>query len=171
MSIKLIFTFLALLSIAIIVGFIISNDSELFTVAPVDNPSTTFPENGYQQEENINRAPGTIATFDNSAPSDTAIVKNDGVVEVSTDFFQLSNNTDLYDLYYDGQSGVISITLYGADTKKSRDSAEDYILDELPYTKDQWCSFVVRVFTNEYENPLLAGQELGLSFCPNSVKL
>lgn len=173
MSIKIIFTFFALLSIAIIVWFIISSDSNMFTMVPEETTPIipSFPDNGYPREEEVNRTSGNIASYDNAAVSDTAIVENDRVTEVSADFFQMTDNTDEYELYYDSQSGVISITLYGADTKKSRNSAEDYILDNLPYTKNQWCGFVVRVFTNEYENPQLAGQELGLSFCPGSMQL
>ena len=173
MSLKIIFAFFALLSIGIITWFIIRSDSSMFNLVPEETipTTTTFPENGLPREEDLNRAPGTIASFDNETISDTAIVENKTASEVSADFFQLTNNTDLYELYYDSQSGVISITLYGADTQKSRIGAEEYILSVLPYTKDQWCNFVVRVFTNEFENPELAGQELGLSFCPGSMKL
>ena len=174
MYIKIIFTVLAILSILLLVWFlIVGNNSQPFTNLPNENTpeGSSFPTIKNQREEDIIRIPGTIASFKETDISDRAIVQNNTVAEVAKDFFELTEDKNLYGLYYDSVSGNITITLYGLDTKKSRASAEDYILGELPYTKDQWCNFVVRVLTNEYENPQLAGQELGLSFCPGSVQL
>jgi hypothetical protein len=169
---KILFIFFGAVSIVTLVWFLVLRSQEDIVGTgntPVTTESPPTSNNSWQGE--IPRAPGTIASLNENSVSDTPVVQNKETKEVAKDFFQLTGNTNLYDISYDSQSGIFTITLYGADTKKSRDEAEKYMLDTLPYTKKQWCDFVVNVFTNEYENPQWAGPNLGLSFCPGAVEL
>lgn len=137
---------------------------------PPQTGQSTFPLGTTDvREEEILHTPGTIASVRDEAISDAPVIQNTSAKEIATDFYQMTGDTTQYEVSYDRQSGMFTITLYGEDTKKSRVSAEAYILKALPYSKEAWCNFVVTVITNAYENPTWAGRNLGLSFCPNSV--
>ena len=174
MFLRILFISLAAISFVTLVWFLVLRSQDDI-VGDAKNPEQVFDfsplisNNSWQGE--IARTPGTVASMSTDSVSDTLVVQNKDTKEVATDFFQLTGNTNLYDVSYDSQSGIFTITLYGVDTKKSRLAAEEYILDTLPYTKKEWCDFVTNVITNQFENPTWAGQELGLSFCPGAVQL
>ncbi|MBY0538256.1 hypothetical protein K2P47_02555 [Patescibacteria group bacterium] len=172
MLVKILFISLAAVSLVTLVWFLVIRGTGdiVGNSSPQPNNERPLISNDSWQGE-ISRAPGTIASMSEASVSDTPVVQNEETKELSEDFFQLTGNTNLYDVSYDSQSGIFTITLYGSDTKTSRVAAEDYILDTLPYTKEQWCDFVVNVFTNVYENPTWAGPNLGLSFCPGSIQM
>lgn len=174
MLLKITFSIIAAASLVFLVWFLImGNNTNLLTVVPEQNaPSTSFPDSDRNSETaEANRLPGTVASMDKQSVSDASVIENNQAKEIVSGFFQMTDDATLYDVSYDSESGRFTITLYTQDTKKARLSAESYILKELPYSKNQWCDFITNVLTNEYENPQLAGQNLGLSFCPDSLQL
>ena len=147
--------------------------SSMEVIDTPDTQVTNFPiPNTTEIEEAAdNRQSGTIAAVRGEARSETPVLTNKDTKEIAAGFYQLSGNAQSYEVSYDQPSGIFTITLYGENTKQSRVEAEAYLLKSLPYTKLDWCNFVVTVLTNEYENPRLAGQNLGLSFCPGAAQL
>jgi hypothetical protein len=174
MFFKLLFMLLAAGSVVFGVWYVmIYSPLQVVDDTPNEPTGVDFPTPDVTEipEPVINHSPNTIATTENQSTSDTPIVLHRDVKEIAPDFYQMTADTAQYDVSYDQVSGNLTITLYGEDTKKSRASAEAYILKTLPYTQDEWCGFVVTVITNEFENPTWAGRNLGLSFCPGSVAL
>ncbi len=117
------------------------------------------------------RLPNTLNTLDGKELSDSPIRSNENSVKLSEEFFEISNNSDLFSVFYDSPTGNVTITLYGTDTAQARVAAEQFILAELPYSRDDWCSTQAIVTTNEFENPRWSGINLGFSFCPGSIAL
>ncbi len=119
----------------------------------------------------VTKLPGAVQTTDGSVVSEEPYLMHEESAEVTTGFYEMTNNAALFGVFYDTESGAFTITLYGADTKAARAAAEAYILAELPYKKAEWCQFAVTVITNAYENPRYAGIDVGLSFCPGAATL
>jgi hypothetical protein len=73
-------------------------------------------------------------------------------------------------LYYPNNSGFL-ISLLKEPIGQSRLEAERFLKRKVSLTPDQFCKLHVQVFTSVDVNGNYAGQDLGLSFCPGSVKL
>jgi len=132
--------------------------------------NTQFPI--ITEEQEISRKSGSLLTTDNNVlVSDAFIVENEKAVELETGFYEVTDNPKVFSIFYLADGGNMTVMLYGADTKKSRLEAERYLLSTLKFSKEQLCSVVANVLTNEYENADLAGISLGFSFCQGSVKL
>lgn len=174
MLLKILLMFASAACVVFLVWYVVVRDDANVLIEPTDSQTSTdltplISNNSWQGE--ISRTPGTIASKSEDTVSETPMVQNSNTKLLAEDFYQITGDTNLYEVSYDSQSGIFTITLYGSDTKKSRDAAEEYILETLPYTEKQWCDFVTKVLTNAYENPTWAGQNLGFSFCSGSVTL
>lgn len=175
MFLRIIFISVAALSLIFLVGYLILGSN----ISLLDVPSSRNNQNSNDSVPNstdsvgseFTRFPDSIASVKDEKIADAPVTENSKAEEIADGFFEMTDNEKLYGVFYDKQSGNFTITLYGLDTKKARESAESYILKNLPYSKNEWCGFVVNVLTNQYENPQWAGQQLGLSFCPGAVQL
>lgn len=170
MFIKILFTILISVSLLTSVWYVLFSNN-LGTVEPGKTgiesslPVTTT-------EDDNNRKPGTILTISPGVIiSDTAIISNSNATIIEDDFYELTDNLDVFGIYYASAGGNMTVMLYDEDTKQARLTAEKYLLSSLPYTKEQLCSVFVNVLTNQYVNPALSGINLGFSFCPGSVEL
>lgn len=174
MLLKIIFAIMFGLSLVYVTWyFIVADHTDLLGDTVQPSGSVDFGSGATRvSDKEYTRLPGSVAVASGKPTVDEAPVTNNTESAVVTDdFFELTDDESLYGVFYDGQSGYFTITLYGPDTAKARLAAETYIAKTLPYTTTQWCTFAVSVVTNEYENPLLTGLNLGLSFCPGSVAL
>lgn len=117
------------------------------------------------------RTPGTLLSKNAQSLSDVPLLTSAKTSEIKTGFYENTDNPDLYGVYYLKETGNLTVTLYGEDTKRARFAAEKYIKQLLPYTETQLCNLDTTVVTNEYENPQWAGMNLGFSFCAGSVDI
>ena len=170
MILKICFAVLSGLSLVGLVGYFLLYSPQTVVKQPVTNVDSLFPT--ISNEAVNQRQPGTILTTNFGViVSDEALVKNIKATEIEAGFYEMTDDPKAYGIYYLADGGNVTVNLYGADTKSSRLAAEKYLLSTLKFTKEQLCSVVVQVVTNEYENPELAGRSLGLSFCPGALAL
>jgi hypothetical protein len=78
----------------------------------------------------------------------------------------LAKRTPAYDILYTGDDNLILITINQTPVLQKREEAEQDFLHLFGITQEQACKLSVRVGTLVSVDPDLAGQELGLSFCP-----
>ncbi len=82
----------------------------------------------------------------------------------------LAQSTSDYDIvYFDfgTKDRSFLIDIKGADITSARIKAEAAFLQLLNITQNQACSLNVSLRVSSFANDNLAGQEFGLSFCPN----
>lgn len=138
------------------------------TILPTDTTATSFPS---ITSTSSARVPETFLSKSGQVLSDQPFIEYRKTQEIQPGFFESTNESDVFGLYYLQSGGNLTVTLYGENTAKARLSAEEYLKDVLPYSEAELCSIDAIVITNEYENPRYAGQNLGFSFCPGSVVL
>lgn len=117
------------------------------------------------------REPKTIVSDTGVNLSAEPILAHTKTTVASTDFYQNSDNTDIYDIFYDEVEGSILVLLYDEDLLMARQLAEKQLQMILPYSEKEICAMQLKVQTNELVSPVYSGINLGLSFCPESVKL
>ncbi|MEK7549956.1 MAG: hypothetical protein AAB519_03175 [Patescibacteria group bacterium] len=76
-----------------------------------------------------------------------------------------------YSTEYSKDSHSFFISLYKFPLEETRLRAEKYLLQKLGITEKEACALDVTVKVNMSISATLAGQDLGLSFCPGSVDL
>lgn len=83
----------------------------------------------------------------------------------------LIDGDEAYQLFYYQADQSISIVLFAEPFGKVRQVAESQLLERLGISKEVACRMNVRINIPVSESETLSGQNLGLSFCPDSVKL
>ncbi len=78
---------------------------------------------------------------------------------------------EAYQLFYYKSDQSISIVLFAEPFGRVRQVAESQLLERLGVSKEVVCKMNVRVNVPVSESETLSGLNLGLSFCPGSVKL
>jgi hypothetical protein len=76
-----------------------------------------------------------------------------------------------FSMLYSKTDNSYSIAILAEPIKGNRDAASRYFLEILQTDEATACSLNVYIGTVAGINPRLAGQNLGLSFCPNAVKI
>jgi hypothetical protein len=120
--------------------------------------------------ETTSHKSGSFLSKTGNFVTDFPLLDSSKTKEISEGFFE-STNSDLFGVFYLPETGNLTVTLYGEDTKRARLEAEAYLKKELQYSESDLCSIAAEVVTNEYENPRWSGMSLGFSFCPDSVEL
>jgi hypothetical protein len=97
------------------------------------------------------------------------------VTELDKGFFQLFKEDDpqseWFDIFYDEPSGSITVFLYQEPLREARLKATTVLVSKLNTQPDILCQLNITVITNEYINSTYAGQNLGLSICPDAIAL
>ena len=75
-----------------------------------------------------------------------------------------------YSIVYGSNSSIL-IFLLAEPLTTARARAEEKLKEFIPIPEDVLCSLKVSVKTTDTINPMYAGKELGLSFCPGAVAL
>jgi hypothetical protein len=83
----------------------------------------------------------------------------------------LIDGDEAYQLFYYQPDQSISIVLFAEPFGKVRQVAESQLLERLGIKKETACKMNVRVNVPGSASETVSGKNLGLSFCPNSVKL
>ena len=106
--------------------------------------------------------PGDVTTF----PETTSL--GDGFYQVTpldpvvvTDF----------DILYNENNDSYAVALGREPLSETRQKAEQFLLDRLRMSEAELCSMNILVTTTYDVNQFLAGEDLGLSFCPGSLEL
>ncbi len=80
----------------------------------------------------------------------------------------IKENPDYQILFFEyGQEKSFLISITGENLSASREKAEADFLSSLDITKEQACKLNVSLSVSKDIDYSLAGQEFGLSFCPN----
>ncbi len=109
---------------------------------------------------------GNGATF----PAAT-LINNDSTKQLADDFYTVTDDENIYSIYYYTTDGTIMIALYQTPLEFSRAFAEKKLRTVVPYSDEELCGMPILVYTNGYVDARYAGIDLGLSFCPDSVIL
>ncbi len=103
------------------------------------------------------------------------ITKNPNAIEVSAGMYNLnesqSNPNVGYALLYSEADDSIYISIDKEPLSQTREQASQYLLGLLNVTQEVACTLKVYVGVLYSVNNTLSGQNLGLSFCPSSMKL
>jgi hypothetical protein len=76
-----------------------------------------------------------------------------------------------FSMSYFSEDGSIAIDISSQPLASYREKASRYLLQELGITEAEACELNVYVGVSYDVDQKLSGTNLGLSFCPNSVKL
>jgi len=79
--------------------------------------------------------------------------------------------TPEYQIVYSGERQNFIISILSPDLQSTRDKAEQKFLELLGVNKDKACSLEVTLSVSKDASPNAAGQNYGLSFCPNGKSL
>lgn len=110
------------------------------------------------------------AVTENDAQSATPLLQHADTVPVTDDgLYRNTAANDTYSINYYQPNGSIVILLYQEPLGVSRLIAEQQLKSIFGYTEPELCRLHIQVFTNEHVNPFYSRDNLGLSFCPNSV--
>lgn len=100
-----------------------------------------------------------------------ALIRDESTKQLADDFYTVTDDENIYNIYYYTTDGTIMVALYQTPLKFSRAYAEKKLRTIAPYSDEELCSMPILVYTNGYVDARYAGIDLGLSFCPNSVIL
>jgi hypothetical protein len=81
------------------------------------------------------------------------------------------NESNAYQIFYFDTDRSINISLLSEPLGSVRLIAEEQLMKRLGLSKEVLCSLHINVGTPGFVSAVYAGQNLGLSFCPGSVKL
>lgn len=82
-----------------------------------------------------------------------------------------AEDTNWYSIEYFTADKTFNVTLLNTDLLEARAQAQNKLLEKLNITKEDLCKIKVYVGVPFSYNEELAGQSLGVSFCPGSVDL
>jgi len=92
-------------------------------------------------------------------------------IKGTTQTSQIMADTNQYNIVYFNADKSFLVTLNLMPLKDSRLAAEQFLLNELNIDQQAACQLKISVKTIYSVSPDYAGNELGLSFCPNTVLL
>ncbi len=81
------------------------------------------------------------------------------------------NNNPPYSIWYEADSNFFSIALLHEPIGTTRLEMEQYLKGQLQISESDLCRLKYSVTVPVWVNQMYAGEELGFSFCPNSVPL
>jgi hypothetical protein len=154
--------------ITVTAGIFLVAGSFIYIVRYVANTGVSEPVN---QSGPIVSLPG--------GPSDRISVRNPAQ---STNFADIGSGVYVSDerqlgkeagfsMSYFSEDGSIAIDISSQPLASYREKASRYLLQELGITEAEACELNVYVGVTHETDKELVGKNLGLSFCPNSVKL
>lgn len=76
-----------------------------------------------------------------------------------------------FSMVYYAEGGSFAIDISGKPTAVYREKASRYLLSVLNISETEACQLRLYVGVSHATDPSLSGKNLGLSFCPGSVKL
>lgn len=123
-------------------------------------PGNVVPSQA-DEKMTIKTASGDI-TINNLYKKPIAMLFHNGVLFQQTPNFEIS--------YYPDDQGFI-ISLLNPNLQKARGEAEKTFLETLGVQKEQACLLKISLGTTADINKKAAGQNFGLSFCPNGKPL
>lgn len=121
-----------------------------------------FTEPSNDEEKMTISAGGSDIKINNLYKNPVSILNHSGVLFQQTSDFEM--------LFYSSDQGFI-VSLLNPDLKKVREEAEKAFLDTLGISKEQACLLKISLGTTADINLEAAGQNYGLSFCPNGKPL
>ena len=125
-------------------------------------PQTTFTEpTGSDEKMTLSTVNGDIK-INNLYKNPVATLYHNGVLFQQTPDFEMS-------FYPDDQGFIIS--LLNPDLQKARNEAEKAFLETLGISKEQACLLKISLGVTADISEKAAGQNYGLSFCPNGRPL
>ena len=130
----------------------------------VNSPSTEQPSTDMPSIEDMKKdgeielptSEGSVSINNPYAEASTVVAGNAAVKETSE-----------YAIVYLGDLKSFVITIYGKQMNGARRQAEQAFLDSLGVSKDDACKLDVSLSIDKEADEDAAGQEFGLSFCPN----
>jgi hypothetical protein len=140
---------------------------------PGGNTTTVVPTQGGTAEEGIAVAAqggNSIIVKDFKKDPETKAYPDKSLYYLSGGLTPNASST-AFSIFYVEADKSFHITLLRNPLGETRKNAEKVLLAKLGLTEAQACSLVVYVGVSEDVSPDLAGEELGLSFCPGAVAL
>jgi len=122
-------------------------------------------------ELNVIRPPQTFASKTGIFYSATPLIVDKKTEVLANNFYAVTEDLDIYEIYYNEPNGAMMIILYSEPLKIARKVAEAHLQKILPYTKQELCGIDVKVIVNKNVSVEFADQNLGFSFCPTGVNL
>lgn len=161
-----------------LVGLIIINFLKLSP--SLDNPEDIISDLGITNAGIVDGGSSGTTQLPSTQPSETIkardFLKDPDVIDWDgSGTFMLGagliDGDEAYQLFYYKSDQSISIVLFAEPFGKVRQVAESQLLERLGVSKEVVCKMNVRVNVPVSESETLSGLNLGLSFCPGSVKL
>jgi len=103
--------------------------------------------------------------------SATPLINGPTTEILADNFYAVTDDLDLYEIYYNEPNGALMVNLYSEPLKKARLAAETKLQKILPYSPSELCEIDVKVIVSRNVSAGWADQNLGFSFCPNSINL
>lgn len=133
---------------------------------PINISNTLYPDTTtYVAAKNGTRVP--VRDFLQDPRADNSF---DETVYVLADSVTAEGRV-LYEIFYFTTDNTIAISLQDDNFAFARLSAENEIRSVLGLSDAELCDLEIRVTIPRFASEELSGQDVGLSFCPNSVNL
>ena len=97
------------------------------------------------------------------------VLSDAAIKELTTGFYGLTEDENIYGIYYYERDQSLTVLLYQTPLNFSRALAERKLL--TLFSKEELCAMDVIVMTNSFVDSRYAGGNLGLSFCADGVVL
>ena len=107
---------------------------------------------------------------DKNSPDTYQLVQNSENC-LSTGTCASQNPITDFSISYEKKYNFFNITLYTEPLGKSRQEAEQFLVNELKLSPQQLCNLNYSIGTISAVNSVYSGEELGFSSCPNAVQL
>ncbi len=165
-------------TLSVLIFFVIKNDANDTTSQTTDDQQNTFSggavpagvptdfENGTLQ---VSTKTGAVKQIDGSFTAQD-------VTELSEDYNWMfesydSDETEMFDIYYDEVAGSLLVTLDREPLELARALAMRRLESKLGLPSAELCDLNISVITNSYVSTVYAGYELGLADCPGALSL
>ncbi len=171
---KIIIGITVLVGVGIILFLVMKSQK---TEVPITNDNTSvieggasFSETPFEEEVEVLVAPEVQKKIDQAVT--TAQLLSQGIYQI--DRYPVSDAPSFvpeYSITYFEQEKRFNVTLFEYPLLQTRVKASEAFLQKLSLTEEEACKLNVNVGVTPSVNVGLAGQNLGLSFCPNRVDL
>ena len=164
--------------LSVLIFFVIKKDASDTTSQTTDDQPNTFSggavpasvptdfENGILQ---VSTKVGAVKQIDGSFTAQD-------VTELSEDYNWMfesydSDETEMFDIYYDEVAGALLVTLDREPIETARALAVRRLENKLGLRANELCDLNISVITNSYVSTVYAGYELGVPNCPGAISL
>jgi len=125
---------------------------------------TTTEEGKYSSAKiDIKTTSGTVSVLNFYKNPQTRIIDPQGDADIT--------ETENYTTIFFPKFESFLITIEDGDIRKVRTEAEADFIKKLGITQEQACSLLVSVSVSRFADENAAGQDYGLSFCPNGIPM